>query len=128
MLSAINDFRSTNRGRFEPPTEKINQFEYLPWTNITGKHGAYDPLIQLINHHLKANLKSVGAPDIRQKCFLLLAEIIDFVLASRERYLSSIKDGEKRKVLKQKFENIRGELITPFGKILNDGTRKYCRS
>lgn len=118
-MSAITKFRAVNSGRFEAPTDKIHLFEYLPWTNITGKHGAYDPLIQLANHHIKESFKSVGPLDIRKKMYLQLSDLVDFILSSKERYLSSINDGEKRKILKQKYESLRTELISCFGGLLS---------
>ncbi|XP_063701326.1 nuclear pore complex protein Nup133 [Culicoides brevitarsis] len=114
ILSAITKFRAVNAGRFEAPTDKIHLFEYLPWTNITGKQGAYDPLMELIKFHIKESFKSVGPVDIRKKMYLQLSELVDFILNSKERYLASINDGEKRKILKQKFEALRTELISAF--------------
>lgn len=85
-----------------------------PWTNISGRNGAYDPINQLVTENLKNNLKSINAPDIRHKYFQQIAEIVDFILSSKQKYLQSVKDGEKRKLQSQKFETMRSELIAPF--------------
>lgn len=108
MFNEINNLRLKNAVFLNP------KFEYIPWTNMTGKNGAYDPIFQLINENLQQSLKSINAPDIRQKYFQQIAEMVDFVLEGKQKYLQSVQEGEKRKLQSQKFEKLRSELITPF--------------
>ena len=89
MINEINSFHAKNT-----PTLS-SKFEYLPWTSISGKNGAYDPIIQLIHENLKESLKTITAPNVRQKYYLQLAELIDFVLDSKQRYLQSIRVSAK---------------------------------
>lgn len=84
------------------------------YLKFSGKHGAYDPIIQLININLQQNTSPIGAADVRQKYYLQLAEMADFVLSGKKAHYESIKDAEKRKLLLQKFETFRHEQIAPF--------------
>uniref|UniRef100_A0A336M2M2 CSON000919 protein n=1 Tax=Culicoides sonorensis TaxID=179676 RepID=A0A336M2M2_CULSO len=114
ILSAITKFRTTNAGRFEASSSKMNFFEYVPWTSLSGKNGVYDPLIQLVNLHVQENLKSIGPSDMRKKMFWLLSELVDFILSSKQKHILSITDEEKRKIFNQKYEALRTELISHF--------------
>lgn len=67
--------------------------------------------------HVKENFQFVGPADVRKKMYLQLSELVDFILSSQERYLLSINDGEKRKILKQSYESLRTEFISYFGNV-----------
>lgn len=108
MFNEINNLRSKNTAPLNP------KFEYLPWTNIEGRNGAYHPIFQIINENLQQSLKNISAADVRQKYFQQIAELVDFLLDGKQKFLQSVQDGEKRKLQSQKFEKLRSELIAPF--------------
>lgn len=78
--------------------------------------GLRDILLHLINVTLKHGARSTGEPELRQKHYKHLLELIDFVLDGRKSYLESIKDNEKYGVLLQQYESQRSALIYHFGK------------
>lgn len=115
-----------------------NKFEYHPWTANNGKHGKQafflffffinyyilfvflllglrDVLLQLINVTLKHGSRSTGEPELRQRLYKQLVELIDFVLDGRKSYLDSLKDNEKYSLVTQQFQSQRSDLIYPLG-------------
>lgn len=64
---------------------------------------------------LKYGARSTGEPELRQRHYKNLVELIDFVLSSRKSYLESIKESDKHDVLWQQYETQRSALIYYFG-------------
>lgn len=112
-------FREAKRLQFQATGGDL-QSEYLPWTAISGKAGLRDTLLHLINVTLKQGARSTGEPELRQRHYKQLVELIDFVLDARKSYLDSIAgtNPEKYSVQLQQFESQRTEMIYPFGKYL----------
>lgn len=65
---------------------------------------------------LKHGIRSTGEPELRQRHFRQLVDLVDFVLDGRKAYLESIKDTDKYGVMLQQYESQRSDLIYPFGK------------
>lgn len=98
------------------------QFEYQPWTALSGKNGLRDVLLHLISVTLKHGARGTGEPELRQRHYKQLVDLTDFVLDGRRTYLDrnfayleSIKNGDKYGVLLQQYESQRNDLISPLG-------------
>lgn len=115
VLSEVIKFREAKKTLYKISDESQHQFDFLPWTAASGKHGIRDILIQLINAILKYGARSTGEPELRQRHYKNLTELVDFVLNSRKSYLDSITDSENHDVLTQQFEAQRSALIYHFG-------------
>lgn len=115
ILGDVTKFRESKAMIFKLPTIRPNNFEYLPWTASTGKNGMRDVLLHLIDVTLKQGARSTGEPELRQKHYKQLVDLIDFVLDGRRTYLESIKASEKYGVTLQQYESQRNELINPLG-------------
>lgn len=116
MLREVIKFRESKASTYALPAEKQNKYEYLPWTAATGSGGIRDALLSLINATLKHGIRSTGEPELRQRHYKNLVELIDFVLDGRRAYLESIKDQSKYNGSLQQYESQRSELIFNFGK------------
>lgn len=77
--------------------------------------GLREVLLHLITVTLKHGARSTGEPELRQRHYKNLVELIDFVLNSRKAYLDSIKESDKHDVLWQQYESQRSALIYYFG-------------
>lgn len=77
--------------------------------------GLRDTLQHVINTTLKHGARSTGEPELRQRLYKQLVELIDFVLDGRKSYLDSIKDSEKYTLATQQFQSQRSDLIYPLG-------------
>lgn len=108
-------FREAKKTLYTISEESQNQFEFLPWTAASGKNGIREILVQLINSILKHGARSTGEPELRQRHYKNLTELVDFVLNSRKAYLDSVKETENHDVLTQQFESQRSALIYHFG-------------
>lgn len=97
------------------PDDKVNKFEYLPWTAASSPSGIRDSLLNIINIIVKHGARSTGGPDSRQQHFKNLVELMDFYLDGRKAYLESIKDLDKYDTLLKKYETERSDLIYNFG-------------
>lgn len=65
---------------------------------------------------MKYGIRSTGEPELRQRHYRQLVDLVDFVLDGRKAYLESIKDTDKYGVMLQQYESQRSDLIYPFGK------------
>lgn len=112
-MNEVLQYRENKRELYSLPSSKINSYEYLPWTTSSGRNGLRDSLLNLINITLKNGARSTGEPEIKQKLYQQMMDLIDFVLDGRKNYLESIKDNEKYSVLVQQYECQRRDLIYP---------------
>lgn len=78
--------------------------------------------MNLILVTLQHGARSTGEPELQQRHYKQLVELIDFVLDGRKTYLESIKDNEKYGVLLQQYESQRTDLIYPLGMSTNNFT------
>lgn len=79
--------------------------------------GLRDILLHQISITLKHGIRSTGEPELRQRHYRQLVDLVDFVLDGRKAYLESIKDSDKYGVLLQQYESQRSDLIYPFGEL-----------
>lgn len=92
-----------------------NMFHFI-YSLLLSWSGLRDVLLHLVTIILKYGARSTGEPELRQRHYKNLVEMIDFVLSSRRSFLESIKDSEKHDVLWQQYETQRSALIYNFGK------------
>ncbi|XP_037912863.1 nuclear pore complex protein Nup133 [Hermetia illucens] len=118
MLIEILNFRDKKSELYALPEDKTDSFEYMPWTTTSGKNGLRDTLLHLIDITLKHGARITGEPELRQKLYVQMMDLIDFVLDGRRRYLDSIKGNAKYAVCKQQYESQRSDLIYP---LVDDG-------
>lgn len=116
MLHEVVKFREIKSSIFALPSNKLNKYEYLPWTAATGHNGIKDTLLHIISITWKHGVHSTGEPELRQRHYKNLVELVDFVLDGRRAYLESIRENDKYDVLLQKYESQRSDLIYNFGK------------
>ena len=100
---------------FEIPADKKNLFEYLPWTSMSGKNGLRETLLLLVNISLKYGARATGEPELKQKIYIQIVDLIDYILDGKKSYLESIKDSDKYRVRWQQYESQRNDLIYPLG-------------
>lgn len=115
MLHEVTKFRELKSTLYAPPQSKANKYEYVPWTAASGAGGIRDTLLHIISITWKHGVRSTGEPELRQRHYKNLVELVDFVLDGRRAYLESIKGTEKYNGLLQKYESHRSELIYNFG-------------
>lgn len=115
MLHEVTKFRELKAKIYAPPETKANKYEYVPWTAASGAGGIRDTLLHIISIAWKYGVRSTGEPDLRQRHYKNLVELVDFVLDGRRAYLESIRGTEKYNGLLQKYETHRSELIYNFG-------------
>jgi len=90
----------------------------LAWTAVSGKNGLKDTILHFIEITYKSGIKSTGDPEVKQKLYQQLVDLIDFTLNGRKNHLDSVKDNEKYNVLLQQYESQRRDLIFP---LVEDG-------
>lgn len=115
MLHEVTKFREAKASLYAPPESKATKYEYVPWTAASGPGGIRDTLLHIITIAWKHGVRSTGEPELRQRHYKNLVELVDFVLDGRRAYLESIKATEKYSGLLQKYESHRSELIYNFG-------------
>lgn len=115
MLHEVSKFRELKSTLYALPQSKANKYEFVPWTAASGSGGIRDTLLHLIKVTWKHGVRSTGDPDLRQRHYKNLVELVDFVLDGRRAYLESIKGTEKYSALLQKYESHRSEMIHDFG-------------
>lgn len=113
VLSEVNQFRNSKQKQFDLPAEKSNEFEYNPWTSLTGRYGLRDTILQLINTTLLHGARGTGEPQLRQKHYQQIVDLIDFHLDGKKNYLESIRNSEKYSIVLQQYESQCSELIYP---------------
>lgn len=114
-MHEVLKFREAKASIFKLPAEKINKFEYLPWTAAASPSGIRDNIMHFINIILKNGVRSTAENELRQQHFKHLVELIDFYLDGRKVHLESIKDLEKYDTHLRKYESERSDLIFNFG-------------
>lgn len=115
MLHEVTKFRELKATLYAPPQSKANKYEYVPWTAASGSGGIRETLLHIISVTWKHGVRSTGDPELRQRQYKNLVELVDFVLDGRRAYLESIKGSDKYNGLLQKYESHRSELIFNFG-------------
>lgn len=115
MLHEVTKFRELKATLYTPPQSKANKYEYVPWTAASGSGGIRETLLHIISVTWKHGVRSTGDPELRQRHYKNLVELVDFVLDGRRAYLESIKGSDKYNGLLQKYESHRSELIFNFG-------------
>lgn len=118
ILTEVTSYRCQNISIFSLPADKVDLYEYLPWTAMSGNVGLRDALAHLVDISVRYGARCTNEPELKQKLYQQILEIIDFILDGRKHYLDSIRDTEKYNVLLQQFESQRRDLIS----ILS----KYC--
>lgn len=116
VLHEVTKFREFKSSTFKLPEDKVNKFEYLPWTAASSPNGIRESLLHIINIIVKHGIRSTGGQELRQQHFKNLVELIDFYLDGRKAYLESVKDLDKYDTLLRKYETERSDLIFNFGK------------
>lgn len=117
-------FREAKAAIFKLPADKVNKFEYLPWTAAASPNGIRDNIMHFINIILKNGVRSTAENELRQQHFKHLVELIDFYLDGRKAHLESIKDVEKYETHLRKYESERSDLIFNFGNFHTQSARK----
>ncbi|XP_037820765.1 nuclear pore complex protein Nup133 [Lucilia sericata] len=112
ITTEVINFREQNSTIYSLPAEKMDSFEYLPWTAMSGNIGLRDSLSHLIDISVKYGAHGTSDPDLRQRIYQQILELIDFILDGRKHYLESVRDTEKFNVLQQQFESQRRDLIS----------------
>lgn len=120
MLREVSKFRAQKSALYAPPNEKVNKYEYVPWTAASGAGGIRDSLLHIIASTWQHGVRATGEPELQQRHYKNLVELVDFVLDGRRAYLESIKSQDKYAGLLQKYESQRSALIFAFGKSEND--------
>lgn len=141
ILSDVVKFREAKKSLYTADDDQFGQVECVPWTSLSGKNGIgsitwiiycieylnlllnfnlvmkgmRDILLHLISIILKHGARSTGEPELRQRHYKNLVELIDFVLSSRRTYLESVTESDKHDVLWQQYETQRSALIFHFG-------------
>lgn len=132
VSTEVMNFREQNSTIYSLPAEKMDSFEYLPWTAMSGNIGLRDSLSHLIDISVKYGAHGTSDPDLRQRIYQQILELIDFILDGRKHYLESVRDTEKFNVLQQQFESQRRDLISILSKlsrifsIKNNFLLNYC--
>lgn len=116
MLREVCKFREQKSTLFAPPVNKASKYEYIPWTSASGNGGIRDSLLHLITATWQHGIRSTGEPELQQRHFKNLVDLVDFILDGRRAYLESIKDQEKYAGLQQKYESQRSDLLFDFGR------------
>lgn len=117
-MHEVLKFREAKASIFKLPADKVNKFEYLPWTAAASPNGIRDNVMHFINIILKNGIRSTAENELRQQHFKHLVELIDFYLDGRKAHLESIKDLEKYDTHLRKYESERSDLIFNFGNLL----------
>lgn len=117
-MHEVFKFRELKANIFKLPTDKVNKFEYLPWTAAAVPNGIRDSILHIINIITKNGVRSTAEPELRQQHFKNLVELVDFYLDGRKAYLESIKEMDKYETLFRKYEAERSDLIFNFGDYL----------
>ncbi|XP_061388320.1 nuclear pore complex protein Nup133 [Musca vetustissima] len=112
IVSEVMNFREQNATVYSLPADKMDTYEYLPWTAMSGNIGMRDALSHLIDVSVKYGAHGTSDPDLRQRLYQQILELIDIVLDGRKQYLDSVRDTEKFNVLQQQFESQRRALIS----------------
>lgn len=118
MLTDVLKYRETKRSLFAIRSPQLIVTDYLPWTALPGKNGLRDTIHQLITTTLKHGARAAGEPELRQRHYKQMVELIDILLDGRKSYLDSLADTEKYTVLLQQYEAQRNGLIQP---LVDDG-------
>lgn len=118
MLHEVTKFRELKATLYAPPESKSSKYEHVPWTAASGTGGIRDTLLHIIQIAWKYGVRSTGDPELRQKHYKNLVELVDFVLDGRRAYLESIRTTDKYNGLLLKYETHRSELIYNFGELM----------
>lgn len=113
ILSEIHQFRNSKQKLFDLPAEKFNDFEYNPWTTLSGRHGLRDSILQLINTSLLHGARGNGEIALRLKNYQQIVDLIDYHLDGKKNFLESIRNSEKYSIVLQQYESQCSELIYP---------------
>lgn len=116
IIAEIKSSREHNGTLYTLPQEKANVHEYLPWTAMSGGVGLRDTLSHLIDISVRYGAHCTNEPELKQRLYRQIYEIIDTILDGRKHYLESVHDSEKYNVLLQQFESQRRELISILSK------------
>ncbi|XP_011189128.2 nuclear pore complex protein Nup133 [Zeugodacus cucurbitae] len=112
IIGEIMGSREHNATLYTLPQDKANVHEYLPWTAMSGSVGLRDTLSHLIDTSVRYGAHCTNEPELKQRLYRQIYEIIDAILDGRKNYLESVHDSEKYNVLLQQFESQRRELIS----------------
>ncbi|XP_004536057.1 nuclear pore complex protein Nup133 [Ceratitis capitata] len=112
VITEVHTSRERNSSLFTLPEEKENKYEYLPWSAMSGSVGIRDTLSHLIDVSVRYGTHCTSEPELKQRLYKQIYEIIDHILDGRKNYLDSVRDMEKCNVLVQQFESQRRELIS----------------
>lgn len=119
MLTDVLKYRDTKRSLFAARTPQLILTEYIPWTALPGKNGLRDTIHQQITMTLKQGARATGEPELRQRHYKQMVELIDILLDGTKSYLDSLAaDTDKYTVLLQQYEAQRNDLIQP---LVDDG-------
>ncbi|XP_037955264.1 nuclear pore complex protein Nup133-like [Teleopsis dalmanni] len=112
LLSEIHTFREQNASIFSLPADKLDMYEYLPWTAMSGSAGMRDVLNHLVDITTRYGTRTPCDQSTKQKLYQQILELIDYILDGRKSYLDSIRDTEKYNVFLQQYESQRLSLIS----------------
>lgn len=118
IIAEIIRSRERNSTLYTLPQEKANVHEYLPWTAMSGGVGLRDSLSHLIDISVRYGAHCTNEPELKQRFYRQIYELIDAILDGRKNYLDNVHDSEKYNVLLQQFESQRRELICILSKQL----------
>lgn len=113
VLADVFKARGQHYALFAIPVPVIKRHEYVPWTGQSGRIGLRDALQQLATGTLRNGARATGEPELRQRLYKQLVEMIDYVLDGRKSYLDSVQETDKYSVLLQQYEAQRADLIQP---------------
>ena len=116
VVTEVMNFREQNSTIYSLPADKMDTYEYLPWTAMSGNIGLRDYLSHLVDISVKYGAQATSDLDLRQRLYQQILELIDFILDGRKHYLDSVRDTEKFNVLQQQFESQRRDLISILSK------------
>lgn len=117
ILQEVFKFRESKSSAYKLSADKVNKFEYLPWTAAPSPHGIRDSLLHVIEMVVKHGVRSSGEPELRQQRYQNLVGLIDFYLDGCKAYIESVKEDDKYEMLLRKYESERNDLISHFGNI-----------
>lgn len=116
ILNEVINFREQNASIYTLSADKMDHYEYVPWTAMSGNVGIKDYMSRFVDISVKHGARSTADTELKQKLYEQILEIMDFILDGRKNYLDSIRDSEKYKVLLQQFESQRRDLISILSK------------
>lgn len=116
VVTEIINFREQNATIYSLPADKMDTYEYLPWTAMSGNIGLRESLSHIIDISVKYGAHGTSDPELKQRTYQQILELIDIVLDGRKHYLDSVRDTAKCNVLQQQFESQRRDLISILSK------------